>query len=114
MADPGHLSPQQARSIRQSLQPSERSGAARARSETQEAKQHHPGASMLPDVRGLLLVVLVAGWLAGILFESWTVFPFWLALLVGGGCGILALLMRWLKLPAQISRWLALALLTLA
>jgi competence protein ComEC len=114
MSDQQHRLPKQTRTIRQPLQPSERSRATRVLPETQETKQHPLATSMLPDVRGLLLVVLVAGWLAGMLFESWTALPFWLTLVIGGACGILALLARWLRLAAQINRWLTLGLLALA
>ncbi len=114
MSDPRYRLPQEARNRRQTLQLSEGSRATRLLTETQETKQRSRAAPMLPDVRGLLLVVLAAGWLAGMLFESWTAFPLWLALLIGGACGLLALLLRWLLLPPQIGRWLALGLLTLA
>ena len=70
--------------------------------------------SRLPDLRGLLLVVLVVAWLVGIALESWVGLPLW-ALLVGAGVSAtLAVLSRWLDLAPFVARWLLLGLLLLA
>lgn len=115
MSDPQRRLPQHTRSAQQPLQRSARGRASGALSEPGVTRRYSSGpAPLLPDVRGLLLVVLAAGWLAGMLFESWTGLPFWLALLAGGACGILAFLARWLRLSRKMSRWLTLGLLALA
>ncbi len=70
--------------------------------------------SVLPDLRGLLLVALVAAWLAGMLLENLAALPLWLLLLSMGACGALALSLRQAGLPKHIVRWLTLGLLLLA
>jgi competence protein ComEC len=68
----------------------------------------------LPDLRGLLLVALVAAWLAGILLGSLAALSFWLLLLLAGASGVLALAARQFGLPPRLTRWLTLSLLLLA
>ncbi len=68
----------------------------------------------LPDLRGLVLVALVAAWLAGILFGSLATLAFWPLLLLAGAAGALAAFARQFGFPARVTRWLALSLLLLA
>ncbi len=67
----------------------------------------------LPDMRGLLLVALVAAWLVGILLESLAALPFW-PLLLAGAAGVVALLVYRHSPPTPMTRWLLLSLLLLA
>src|SRR5579885_2572489 len=70
--------------------------------------------SLLPDLRGLLLVALAAAWLVGIALENWAGLPLW-ALLVGAGvCTGLAMYFRWLDLLLPLARWLLLGWILLA
>lgn len=62
-----------------------------------------------PDLRGLLLVVLVAGWLAGMILSSWFV-PLQTDALIASGLALLASWVFWRKPAARI---LALVLLCL-
>ncbi len=68
----------------------------------------------LPNLRGLLLVVLVAVWLLGILLGSLINLPFWPLLILAGVAGILALFARRVQPPANLAHWLTLGLLLLA
>jgi competence protein ComEC len=81
--------------------------------ETTRAGRHTVGKTALPDLRGLLLVALVAAWLAGILVESLVWVSLWLLLLVAGVGAALAALIREFKLLAGVARWLTLVLLLL-
>ncbi|HEY7347941.1 MAG TPA: ComEC/Rec2 family competence protein [Ktedonobacterales bacterium] len=73
-----------------------------------------PSMAALPDLRGLLLVALVAAWLAGILLASLAALPLWPLLVLSGAAGLLAVLMRRFGRPAPLARWLTLSLLLLA
>jgi competence protein ComEC len=70
--------------------------------------------SVLPDLRGLLLVALAAAWLVGIALENWAGLPLWALLLGAGVCTGLAMYFRWLDLLLPLARWLLLGWILLA
>jgi competence protein ComEC len=88
--------------------------ATRGLPETRRPASQPLSISALPDMRGLLLVALVAAWLAGILFENLTGLSFWPLLVLAGAGGVLAIFVRQFGLPARVARWFTLSLLLLA
>src|SRR5579885_243375 len=81
---------------------------------TKRPDSQPPSIAVLPDLRGLLLVALVAAWLAGILLGSLVSLSFWPLLILAAGCGVLALYVRQFGIPLHLARWLTLSLLLLA
>src|SRR5579871_1232468 len=81
--------------------------------ESERPRQQPFSIAVLPDLRGLLLVALVAAWLAGILLGSEAALSLWALLLVAGACGSLAFCVRRVGLPGRQARWLALGFLLL-
>lgn len=49
---------------------------------------------VLPDLRGLILVVITVAWMAGILLESWLLLPS-LALLIGAALALVCVVLLW-------------------
>jgi hypothetical protein len=49
---------------------------------------------VLPDLRGLILVVIAVAWMAGILLESWLPLPS-LALLIGAALALICVILLW-------------------
>ncbi len=49
---------------------------------------------VLPDLRGLILVVIAVAWMAGILLESWLLWPY-LALLIGAALALVCVVLLW-------------------
>lgn len=82
--------------------------------ETKRPAGQPPSIAVLPDLRGVLLVALVAAWLAGILLGSLASLSFWPLLILAAGYGALALYVRQFGIPLHLARWLTLSLLLLA
>ncbi|HEY7358317.1 MAG TPA: ComEC/Rec2 family competence protein, partial [Ktedonobacterales bacterium] len=86
----------------------------RVLTETKRPANQPLSIAVLPNLRGLLLVALVAAWLAGILLGSLASLSFWPLLILAAGCGALAIYARQFGIPLRLARWLTLGLLLLA
>src|SRR5690349_6246268 len=85
--------------------PSRPSGAPRSTRVLEETKRpaDQPfSIAALPDLRGLLLVALVAAWLAGIFLGNLAAFPSWPLLMLAAGCGVLAIFARQFGVPLPL------------
>ncbi len=107
------IDPPEDEGVAQPFRPAGTRRATRMLPETASAGGQAGNTAALPDLRGLLLVALVAAWLAGILIESLASVSLWPLLLVAGAGGTLAVLLREFGLPARAARRLTLALLLL-